>query len=196
LLHDFGVQLDGALGDVGGNALKGVGGHAFYRDPSQGLAGVTAERGWYANQYFNRVGAEGELYRGDITYSAAAGYQNGFVNHGEYTNLDVSWYLDDNFSVTPGFRNSEDHDWGQVAAEWQPGVIKEAPSLTLFASAGAGNYGYAFGLAGFRYYFGDDKTLIDRHRQDDPASSIENDLTSNASQFAPAPPAIKKRPIT
>jgi hypothetical protein len=188
--HDYGVQFDGSLGDVGGNAVKGIAAHAFYRDPSQGLLGVAASRGWYANESYNRFGVEGECYRDNLTYVARAGFQNGTIHHGEYTNLDLNWYLDDNLVVTPGFRNIAGHDWGRLATEWQPHALTAVPGLALFASTGAGNHGYASGMLGVRYYFGSDKTLIRRHREDDPAATAPDDVTDTFSQFTPnvAPP--------
>lgn len=190
--HDFGVQFDGTIGNIGGNSVDGVGAHAFYRNPSQMLVGGTLQRGWYTGQHYNRFGAEGEYYQGNLTYAARIGYQNGTVRHGEYTNLDLNWYLNDNLVVTPGFRNISGHDWGRVATEWQPQAFKIAPGLTLFGSTGAGNHGYAFGILGVRYYFGNDKTLVRRHREDDPSGVVSDDLMDNASQFrstvSPPPP--------
>lgn len=185
ILHDYGVQLDAALGDVGGNAVKGVGAHAFYRDPKTGLAGGTYSRGWYANNYYNRFGAEGEYYQGNLTYGARAGYQNGTIHHGEYTNLDLTWYMNDNLAITPGFRNTAGQAWGRIGTEWQPQSITSVPGLTVFASTGAGNHGYAFGLVGARFYFGNDKTLIRRHREDDPMELVPDESADNFSQFHP-----------
>ena len=183
--HDFGVQFDGALGTTGGNAVKGVAAHAFYRDPKSMLVGAVYQRGWYANQSFNRFGVEGECYKGNLTYVARAGFQNGTLRHGEYTNLDLNWYMNDNLVVTPGFRNVSGHVWGRLASEWQPKALASAPGLALFGSTGAGNHGYAFGMVGIRYYFGTDKTLIRRHREDDPAATSPDDLMDNITQFAP-----------
>ena len=190
--HNFGVQFDGAIGNIGGASASGAGVHAFYRNPSQMLAGLTAERGWFDGQHFNRYGVEGEYYQGNLTYVGRVGYQNGTVRHGEYTNLDVNWYMNDNWVVTPGFRNTGGQAWARVATEWQPQAFKIAPGLSLFGSTGAGNHGYAFGLLGVRYYFGSDKNLVRRHREDDPSELISDDLTDNAGQYKPAfvPPPL------
>ena len=186
--HDFGVQFDGAYGGIGERAVSGVAAHAFYRNPSQILLGGTYQRGWSSGLHYNRFGAEGEYYMGKLTAAARAGFQNGNMRHGEYTNLDLNWYLNDNLVVTPGFRNVAGQVWGRLGTEWQPEAFKVAPGMSVFASTGAGNHGYAFGLVGVRYYFGNDKTLVRRHREDDPAELVPEDSTENFSQFKAAQP--------
>ncbi len=180
--HDYGVQFDGGLGTVGGYGVKTVGAHAFYRNPSKFLVGGTYSRGWYANEHYNRFGAEGEYYQGNLTYIARAGYQNG-LRQAEFTNLDLNWYLNDNLVVTPGFRNIGGQAWGRLATEWQPHALASAPGLSLFASTGAGNHGYAFGMLGVRYYYGNDKNLMRRHREDDPAATAPDDAIDNFAKF-------------
>ncbi|MDR3448684.1 MAG: hypothetical protein P4M15_02845 [Alphaproteobacteria bacterium] len=184
--HSTGVQFDGTIGGVGGVSVEGFEAHAFYRDPARFLLGPTFERVWVDESAYNRYGAEAEYYYNDkLTYTGRVGYQAGDIHDGEYTQLDVSWYLNDNLAIVPGFRNSVDHYWGRTAIEWQPQAVAQAPGLTLFASTGAGNYGYAFGLVGIKYYFGNDKSLKQREREDDPGEIAPEEMMNNATVSHP-----------
>ena len=40
LTHSFGIQLDGALGSLDGDTLRGAGVHLFHRDPAKFLLGA------------------------------------------------------------------------------------------------------------------------------------------------------------
>jgi len=55
--------------------------------------------------------------------------------------------------------------------------IHALPGLSVFAEAAAFGAGLKYGLVGFRYYFGADKTLIRRQREDDPPSTTGQDFT-------------------
>jgi hypothetical protein len=182
--HDFGVQLDAGGGTVDEKAITGGAVHAFYRDPSTGLVGAIAERVWHRSEFYNQFGAEGEYYDGPLTFATHGGYQNG-VNHGGFSAVDVHWYATDNLALTPGFSTSGDRVWGRAAVEWQPDLHDVPPGLAIFSSAGGGNHGYSFAIAGVRYYFGDHKSLIRRQREDDPDNLVMEGMTSNASQFQP-----------
>ena len=67
--------------------------------------------------------------------------------------------------------------------EWQP----EASNFTLFADATFGDNSHNSVFGGIRYYFGTQKTLVRRHREDDPenwTSTLET-ITKVANTVAP-----------
>jgi hypothetical protein len=62
-----------------------------------------------------------------------------------------------------------------VGFEWRPGLVNALPGITLFGDIGFGEHNYDHALAGFRVYFGgEDKPLINRHRDDDPLPLLVN----------------------
>lgn len=174
----LGVQVDGALGKRQPRSVGGSGGHFFWRDPDEGLIGVTTERAWIGNAFFNRIGTEGEFYERGFTLAGAAGYQNGFVPHSSYTKLDLRFYPTDNLMIAPGLRQSGGRYLGRLGSEWQVGSLGGA-GFTLFADGGVGTHGTAFVVAGLRFYFGPPKSLERRHREDDPPNSLADDLLEN-----------------
>jgi len=177
--RNFGLQLDGALGKREPQNVGGTGGHLFWRDPDRGLAGLAAERIWVGGRFFNRVGAEGELYEPRWTLAGAAGYQDGLVPHTLYTKLDLRIYLTDDLMISPGFHQSGGRYLGRGSVEWQAGSIGGA-GFALFMDAGAGTQGAGFVVAGVRLYFGPEKSLIRHHREDDPPNTVGPDLLDNA----------------
>jgi len=54
----------------------------------------------------------------------------------------------------------------------RPNTSPPLGGLSLFASAARGEAGFYYALGGIRYYFGEKKSLILRHREDDPAMGI------------------------
>ena len=178
LSHSFGFQADAAGGSVDGNAVMGVGGHLFWRDPSKALVGVIAS---YAREdqsggpdlESTRVGGETEIYLGDFTVQARAGHQFGHnVDDGFFGRADVSWYATDDFRLRIGLANDPIVDTtysGDV--EFRPGY-EAMPGLAYFADASFGDDSYARASVGVRFYFGEDKSLKRRHREDDPEDNL------------------------
>jgi len=177
--RNFGLQVDGALGKREPQNVGGTGGHLFWRDPDLGLMGLVTERIWIGDRFFNRAGAEGELYESRWTLAGAAGYQNGLVPHSLYTKLDLRLYLTEDLMISPGIHQSGGRYLGRGSIEWQAGSIGRT-GLALFADAGAGTHGTGFIVAGVRLYFGAAKSLKRRHREDDPPNSLGGDLLDNA----------------
>ncbi len=183
--YSFGGQLDAAGGGANGRGLYGVDGQGFWRDPSFGLVGgfvvhsahgiagsnVTA-KGAYANRY----GLEAEDYIGRFTPSIAAGYQEGNLlqKNGGFAVLDLAWYPLDNLELSGGGDLNSAHSRVLLGAEYQLGLAA-LPGLTGFTEAGLTGQRDSYALVGVRIYFGPDKTLIRRHREDDPSTPIDND---------------------
>lgn len=169
----FGVQADGAVGVMNGGFAWGVGGHLFWRDPARALLGLMASTAETNNFGWTRVGVEGDLYLGPITLAGHGGYQWGNdsrrinVDSGFFGGADVRFYLNENFAMTAG-GGIYAGDWlARGGLELQPGLFK-MPGLALFARGAVGEDNYYRLTAGVRFYFGADKSLMRRHREDDP----------------------------
>ncbi len=192
--HSFGLQVDGMVGSGRGAAFYGFGGHAFWRDPAKGLLGIYGSHvNWEASTVnasapggavtdvlgadVNKFGVEGAAYLGRWSLEGLAGYQ-----FGSYTGFTgkvmLAVYPTDNFRLDGGFRYLNGVGAiGMVDAEWQP---HQGTGLTVFASGSLGENDYSQVLGGVRYYFGDTgKSLIRRHREDDPGVPMPDDLITS-----------------
>ena len=167
----YGAQVDGLLGGIGDDVVWGVGGHLFWRDPDKGLLGVVAgvlglndgdpnSAGWF--------GVEGELYSGQFTTLARGGYQFGEIDDGGFGGIDLRWYATDDFMLSGGGAVGAGDFVARFGAEYQPG-LSALPGLSVFADAEIGEDDWDRIFVGLRFYFGGEtKSLIRRHREDDP----------------------------
>ncbi|MGE0152791.1 MAG: hypothetical protein AB7R90_09235 [Reyranellaceae bacterium] len=174
--QQFGFQVDGGAGIAGGGDLYwGGGGHLFWRDPTVGLFGVYGQYGEYKNASASRLGVEGEAYFGRFTLGGNVAYQWGndsnkvAVDDGVVAGVNLKFYVTDNFMLKVGGGVDTSAGFARGGFEFQPGFAA-LPGLSIFADAGGGGNDHFYALAGIRYYFGDNKTLIRRHREDDPDS--------------------------
>lgn len=171
----FGLAFEGGGGAIDGHEYYGVGGHLFTRNPDAYLLGVFggyAEMGDF-NIDIARVGAEAEFYLSAITLSATAGYQfSSALGDGAFGSLDIRWYVTNNFYISAGGQIDESERKSFTAAtEWQPGFAA-LPGLAFNARGAWGDDDYRSVMGGMTYYFGDDASLIDRHRKYDPDSAL------------------------
>jgi hypothetical protein len=174
--HSFGLQADGWLGGDEDRTFGGAGAHLFWRDPSVGLLGAIGSFGFMdydgaPNEDLGRLGGEGELYLDQFSIAASAGYQFGdHVDNGFFGNAELRWYLSPDFLVSGGGEwDPEREGLGTVGVEFQPG-ISGLPGLSLFADGAFGANDLVQVFFGVRYYFGSPKSLMDRHRRDDPGN--------------------------
>ena len=187
----YGLQIDGAAGSGDGAAFYGIGGHLFWRDPARGLLGLYAQlsrTGTLTSGATNgfdvgKFGVEGAAYLGRFSLEGLAAYQFGSAS-GFNGKAVVAYYPTDNLRLDAGVRYVEGPGtMGLVDAEWRP---HETSGLTLFASGAFGQNSFSQLLGGARYYFGDaNKSLIDRHRQDDPAPDFGGDLSIGSACLSP-----------
>jgi hypothetical protein len=175
--HAYGFQIDGVAGVVDDDFVGGVAGHLFWRDPSVGLLGITGAfvgvdgSNGAPNRDVTRLGGEGEYYLDQFTLEAAAGYQFGKnTDDGFYGSVDLAWYATDDLRLHIGGETNPvlDHSF-RAGFEYQPGIAGWS-GLALFADGTVGDDGYASALGGVRFYFGENKSLKDRHRKDDPGN--------------------------
>ncbi|MEM8973262.1 MAG: hypothetical protein AAGD43_14475 [Pseudomonadota bacterium] len=178
--HQFGLQLDGVVGTVDGNAIDGVrvyagAAHLFWRDPSKGLIGAYASA-IHADVFdglnVHRGGVEGAIYSGRLTVEGIIGiFHADFGDTEFFADAELGYYPDDNFRLSIGYGLVADDHVFKLGGEWAfAGQAGTAASAFVDGYVNADGDGLA--IAGLRFYFGqNDKTLIRRHREDDPQSA-------------------------
>lgn len=165
----FGIQADLTALDVFGDTAVGGAVHAFTRDPNSYLFGVY---GGYvdagpANVWY--VGPEAELYLDNISIEAIGGYMDISNGGGSefYALGDVAFYATDNLRLQVGASSVANFESARAGLEWFMGDTGLPASLTL--DGRLGEDGFTSVTAGISLYFGgEDKSLIRRHREDDP----------------------------
>jgi len=178
-----GLQVDASDAMGEGANRGGVAAHLFLRDPEDYLLGVTTM--WArvgANDVF-RSGAEGELYRNDLTFRLAGGWQNSDRNTATYySNAKFSYYVDDNLVFGLGGSAFSDTRSVGVDIEWKP----SATPFSLFAEGGDSNDTDGYAMLGLRYNFGEGTvSLKDRHRKYDPLNLVETFNNGDSGSFVP-----------
>jgi hypothetical protein len=163
----LGAQIDVGGGDLNGTGFWGVGGHLFTRDPESYLLGIHAQYIDLDGFDIFRIGPEAELYLGNVTLSAFAGLEDAeSLNDDVIADVEAGFYITDDFKISGGYRRFLNVDAGAVGLEFQPGL---GFPVSLFADAMFGTDDYTSIMGGIRIYFGGgEKSLIERHRQDDP----------------------------
>lgn len=168
----FGIQADLYAVDAFGETAVGGAIHAFTRDPNSYLLGVYggyADAG-SANVFY--VGPEAELYLDNISIEGIAGFMDvsgsGSSSGSEFYALaDVALYATDNLRLSVGAASVAGFETGRAGLEWFMGETGLPVSLKL--DGRVGEDGFTSVMAGVSLYFGgEDKSLIRRHREDDP----------------------------
>ena len=175
----FGVQGDVAIGNIDDTWSFGGALHAFTRDPSSYLLGVTAGVVVADGVRLAAVGPEAELYLDRISLEGWAGWaaidyddvlmpdENGFFAIG-----DVAWYPTDNWRLSLGGASILGRESLKLATEYQFSDL--GFPLSGVGEVRAYDTGAWSAKIGIKGYFGGDpdKSLIDRHRQDDPPNRV------------------------
>jgi hypothetical protein len=167
----FGIQADLTALDSYGETAVGGALHAFTRNPDSYLLGVYggyvdtgSGDAWY-------VGPEAELYVDNFTIEAIGGYMDvsgsGSSSDDFYALGTLALYATDNLRLSIGASTIAGFESGHAGLEWFMGDTGFPASLTLDGQFGEN--GFTAVTAGFSIYFGgEDKSLIRRHREDDP----------------------------
>lgn len=183
--QQFGIQLDGSVGILDEDFVGGVGGHLFWRDPTRALLGIYGS--YTAVEAFDgeiaRLGVEGEYYWNQFTLKGVIGAEfidiDPPVDYDE-TNLfafsDLSYYASDNLELSVGHRYTGEKHALALGVEYQLSQQIFASGVSLFAEGRIGEDEYQGAWAGMRMYLGDDKSLIRRHREDDPTDWEEDNM--------------------
>lgn len=168
--QQWGLQIEGGAAGIGNDTIYGTAAHLFTRDPDAYLLGLYAA---YASEEnfgmeATRVGAEAEIYLNQISILAKAGYQfSDTVTEGFVGDIELKWYLSDNFAVSAGASIDEVSTLAHGSIEWQPG-FSALPGLAFRVDGSLGEDDYHSILGGISYYFGTDASLKNRHRRQDP----------------------------
>jgi hypothetical protein len=181
--HAWGAQFDGNIGDLGGSTTGSVGLHLFTRDPDSYLLGINTAYAAIGSNDIIRLGPEFEWYSGNLSFESWVGFEDSDKNDSAFfAHLNIAFYPDPNAKLYVGFRRTLHKDAGAIGFEWLTRLSPfEGAPASLFAEGQIGEKGHASVWAGLRFYFGSnpDKTLIRRHREDDPA-----DKTLSLNQLA------------
>lgn len=181
----FGLQADGAVGAIDGEAMGGGGLHLFTRDPSSYLLGVYGSYHTWDSIDIWRLAGEAELYLGRFTLSGLAGYESVDVpsltdglevltpdDKHFFGQFDGSYYITDDFKVSAGYRYLNETSFASAGAEY---LFRghEVP-WSLFARGNFGDDDYTSVTGGVKIYLSGDtnKSLIDRNRRDDPENYL------------------------
>lgn len=171
LSQNFGFQADGVVGAADDGEFYGGAGHLFWRDPSVGLLGlyggvthVDISRAF--TQYI--IAGEGEVYLDQVSIETLIGYGLGERVDDDVVALgNVAFYATDDFRIFGGARYLAEDLHGAAGTEYQ---ISASSGASLFAEGRYHDSDRWQAFAGVRFYFGSPKSLIRRHREDDPGA--------------------------
>jgi hypothetical protein len=190
--QQFGLQIDGMVGNADDDLFYGVAGHLFWRDPAVGLLGFYASYAkWDASSEdpvegseegfvdfisgaeVGKVGIEGEAYLGRFSLEGMLGWQFG-DEEGVAGKGTVAFYPTDDLRFDISVSHLEGPGLsGGVGVEWAP---QAAGGLALFADASINEDEDVRAFGGVTFYFGSQKSLIQRHREDDPDVDLPDDI--------------------
>jgi hypothetical protein len=184
---EFGAQIDLNGGSFDGRFIGTVAGHLFWRNPAQGLLGVYGDfTKWdeFGGVRAGHVGPEAEAYFGRWTVQGVAGAEFGNSVSGTvgtviqtfnvrtrfFDEVNLGYYPIDNLELYVGHRYLGGKNAAAFGGEW--GIpMSHGVMAALFAEARVGENSDHGAWGGVRFYFGQkDKTLIRRHREDDPTN--------------------------
>ena len=178
LTSNLGVQGDVLAGKINSKTTKGLGVHLFWRDSEKGLLGLTTSRTKYDSSKLNGTGLEGEYYFKKTTIAGEFGRQTGNIENSNYSRLNLAYYPISNLALSVGGTRENNNNKSNIDIEYQIKIT----GLSVFANASTGDNSYDHVIGGIRYYFGKQKSLIERHRKDDPL----NLLFTGASELSQA----------
>jgi hypothetical protein len=171
----FGIQADLTALDAFGETAIGGAAHFFTRDPNSYLLGAYGGYVDAGSSNIWYVGPEAELYLDNISIEAVGGVMDISNNGGTefYALGRVALYATDDLRLSVGASTVANFESANAGLEWFMGDTGLPVSLTV--NGELGEDGYTSVLAGLSLYFGgEDKSLIRRHREDDPRLEFFN----------------------
>lgn len=172
----FGIQADVGFDNTDGDWATGGALHLFMRDPSSYLLGVAAGVVVADGVTLSAIGPEAELYLDRMSLEAWVGWANvdydidAFDDDGFFAFGDIAYYITDDWRISAGASTILGEGSLNLATEYQFADIGFPLSATGEVRAYEDRWSAKIGLKG---YFGDEgKSLIDRHRQDDPRNRV------------------------
>jgi hypothetical protein len=190
--HAFGLQFDADAATSEGNADGGGTAHLFWRDPAMGLLGLIGSVEGDATGHAGSYGVEGEVFAGPVTLGTSMGYVDTAASvlgqSGGFYEAHVKVYPAPDLSLNAGLETVLGHLSGIASVEYQPTLLQQH-NVSFFVDTEAGEQSFYGVTAGIRFYFGADKTLIRRHREDDPETNpVILALQEAAREHANRPP--------
>lgn len=183
--YHYGMQIDGVAASLDDRFFGSLSDHIFWRDPTRALLGLYGSYAHYdgfggTDEY--HLGVEGELYRGNVTLRALAGVEGGDADtatiNGVPFNFDIAtrffdkvdliYYPREDLKLFIGHRYTGGVHAAAAGAEylWRQ---EGGRATSTFVESRLGEDDSAAVWAGLRFYFGNsDKSLMRRHREDDP----------------------------
>jgi hypothetical protein len=179
----FGIQADVAAANVFNDTVYGGTLHAFTRNPNSYLFGVAGGVGASSAANFQYIGPEVELYLDNVSFQAYGGYLN-LDNTG--VNLfgfaDLSFYATPDLMFKIGGSSIAGFNSGHAGLEWQ---LSDTTPISFTLDGRLGDNGFAAATAGLKLYFGGtEKSLIRRHREDDPPNRSLDIFNAAGSAFS------------
>jgi hypothetical protein len=175
--YAFGFQLDGMAGTSFNSAFGGGTAHLFWRDPAIGLFGPVVSLAAGGGNRLGWYGSEAELYAKAFTIGAWGGYHDAV--DGQFAITESSGFYGGSFTFYPtpdlAMTLAATSAFGQVSGtstiEYQPDLFARHNVAFYVDGAAADHASYGI-TVGVRLYFGPDKSLIRRHREDDPVTAL------------------------
>ncbi|MEH6725337.1 MAG: hypothetical protein V7703_04195 [Hyphomicrobiales bacterium] len=181
----FGLQLDGSVGTHDGEFIGGGAAHLFTRDPNIGLLGLYGSYSHIENldAGVSRIGVEAEYYWQQFTLKAVVGAEFFDVDNSVdvddeslFAFSDISYYPNDNLELSIGHRYTAGTHALALGVEYQLDQQIFSSGVAVFLEGRVGENDYQGIWGGVTLYIGDDKSLIRRHREDDPDDWGEDNL--------------------
>ncbi len=171
----FGFQFDGLAGTAFNAPFGGGTGHLFWRDPEIGLFGPVASMAGGSGERLGWYGAEGEVYARRLTLALWAGYHtvdfSGIGSAGSgYYGGGITVYPTLDLALTVGATSAFNRVVGNGTIEFQPDLFARR-NIAFYVDGEVADRSAYTVTAGIRFYFGADKPLIRRHREDDPMTA-------------------------
>jgi hypothetical protein len=183
--EDFGLQADLAAVNVFDDTMVGGTLHLFTRDPESYLFGVAGGAAFSDDADVLYVGPEAELYLSNVSFELWGGYidVDGVAETNNWFGFaDLAFYPMDDLRISLGARSVAGFESAQASMEWQLG--ESGLPLSLTGDVRMGEDDFLTATVGVKFYFGgEDKSLIRRHREDDPRNRSLDLFNSAGSAF-------------
>ena len=180
IFHNFGAQLDGAVGVYDGDFTSAAAGlHLFWRDSERGMIGIYGDWAYTDPEHGGRVGVELSSYKDRWSVDALLGMQFGQHFETEFIDeVDLSYYYTDDLRVSVGHRLTSRGHVGNLSFEHLL-TDQGFEGVSVFGEIEAGEDSYVGGFGGIRYAFGGNSTsLIERDRRSSVQVRIPRNLSS------------------
>lgn len=180
LWNNLGMQVNAMAGGLDHDQIHGAGANLFFRKPETGMLGISSSYAKNDELDVKRVGFEGELFIKRVTLTNYIGVQSGdveekgsFDKDAGYILASLSCYPTDNLKLSAGASSSDGENRVFTEVEY----LTPVNGLALYVDTANGSNDYDYVAGGMRIYFDSGKTLIQRHREDTTAVSLQNSVT-------------------